>query len=235
MYVRMQSIHSRRLLITKIVMHIYNTGFLWSNLTKNYQVLYTYRHPLDVALSMHKREFEQFKVRRGLKLWYKHFRFHTFKSIVRSVLSWKSFLDNILYAHHIYFYLMWRYIKLHIQAFIKNKLFCWCIGRYVYNRRAVLQSQDLCRVRTSHHAIIVQPQKVINNLPCIVSVSKHRLRYCLCITACIGAGPHLHWFESLWSACTTPAVRRGHIRFYRYQGASCKSEFMHTYIHTLSS
>ncbi len=66
------------------------------------------------------------------------------------------------------------------------------IGRYVYNRRAVLQSQDLCRVRTSHHAIIVQPQKVINNLPCIVSVSKHRLRYCLCITACIGAGPHLH-------------------------------------------
>ena len=97
--------------------YIDNTGFLWSNLTKNYQVLYTYRHPLDVALSMHKREFEQFKVRRGLKLWYKHFRFHTFKSIVRSVLSWKSFLDNILYAHHIYFYLMWRYIKLHMQAF----------------------------------------------------------------------------------------------------------------------
>ena len=58
--------------------YIYNTGFLWSNLTKNYQVLYTYRHPLDVALSMHKREFEQFKVRRGLKLWYKHFRFHAF-------------------------------------------------------------------------------------------------------------------------------------------------------------
>eukprot|EP01036_Dinobryon_divergens_P027859 gene27859-36705_t len=59
-------------------------------------VLFTYRHPLDVALSMHKREFEQFRVKRG----------------------------------------------------------------YVYNRRAVLQSQDLCRVRTSHHAIIVQPQQL---------------------------------------------------------------------------
>jgi hypothetical protein len=59
-------------------------------------ILFTYRHPLDVALSMHKREFEQFKVARGLKMW------------------------------------------------------------YVYNRRAIEQSKDLCRVTTSHHLMMLQ-------------------------------------------------------------------------------
>jgi hypothetical protein len=33
-------------------------------------VLFTYRHPLDVALSLHKREFEQYRIARGLKMWY---------------------------------------------------------------------------------------------------------------------------------------------------------------------
>jgi len=33
-------------------------------------ILFTYRHPLDVALSLNKREFEQFKIARGLKMWY---------------------------------------------------------------------------------------------------------------------------------------------------------------------
>lgn len=61
-------------------------------------VLYSYRHPLDVALSMHKREFEQFKVAKGLRMW------------------------------------------------------------YVYNRRAIEQSRDLCRVATSHRAVMQQPQ-----------------------------------------------------------------------------
>lgn len=61
-------------------------------------VLFTYRHPLDVALSMHKREFEQYTIQRGLKLW------------------------------------------------------------YIYNKRAIQQSNDLCRVTSSHHAIMTQPQ-----------------------------------------------------------------------------
>ena len=33
-------------------------------------VLFTYRHPMDVSMSMHKRETEHFRVQRGLKLWY---------------------------------------------------------------------------------------------------------------------------------------------------------------------
>ncbi len=61
-------------------------------------VLYSYRHPLDVARSMNKREFEQFKVSKGLRMW------------------------------------------------------------YVYNRRAIQQSHDLCRVTTSHRAVMQQPQ-----------------------------------------------------------------------------
>lgn len=32
-------------------------------------VLFTYRHPLDVAMSMHKRETEHFPVSKGLKMW----------------------------------------------------------------------------------------------------------------------------------------------------------------------
>lgn len=61
-------------------------------------VVFTYRHPLDVALSMHKREFEQFKVAKGLKMW------------------------------------------------------------YVYNRRAIEQTHDLCRVTTSHRKVMSQPE-----------------------------------------------------------------------------
>eukprot|EP01033_Poteriospumella_lacustris_P001224 gene1224-890_t len=62
-------------------------------------VLFTYRHPMDVALSMNKREFERFAVNKGLRLW------------------------------------------------------------YVYNKRAILQSHDLCRVVTSHRKVMQQPHE----------------------------------------------------------------------------
>ena len=67
-------------------------------------VLFTYRHPMDVALSMNKREYEQFKIQRTLKLW------------------------------------------------------------YVYNRRAVEQSHDLCRVITSHRLVMKQPSIELNRI-----------------------------------------------------------------------
>lgn len=74
-------------------------------------ILFTYRHPLDVALSLHKREFERFEIPRGLRIW------------------------------------------------------------YVYNRRAVQQSEDLCRVVTSHHLVMVQPQVEFDRI-------YDELRYC---------------------------------------------------------
>lgn len=61
-------------------------------------ILFTYRHPLDVALSMNKRETEHFRVNKGLRLW------------------------------------------------------------YVYNRKAIEQSNDLCRVITSHRKVMQQPK-----------------------------------------------------------------------------
>jgi hypothetical protein len=61
-------------------------------------ILFTYRHPLDVALSLHKREFEKFEIVRGLKLW------------------------------------------------------------YIYNKRAIEQSNDLCRVIASHQLVMSQPK-----------------------------------------------------------------------------
>jgi hypothetical protein len=67
-------------------------------------ILFTYRHPLDVALSMHKREFEQFTIQKGLKMW------------------------------------------------------------YVYNRRAVLQSNDLCRVVASHRRIMSSPKQEFDRI-----------------------------------------------------------------------
>jgi len=57
-------------------------------------VVFQYRNPLDVALSLQKREIEHFKIARTLKMW------------------------------------------------------------YVYNRLAITQSHDLCRVITSHHAVM---------------------------------------------------------------------------------
>ena len=60
-------------------------------------IVFTYRHPLDVALSMHRRETEHFPIGRVMRLW------------------------------------------------------------YVYNRRAIEQSSDLCRVVTSHRLIMSQP------------------------------------------------------------------------------
>jgi hypothetical protein len=60
-------------------------------------ILFTYRHPLDVALSLSKREQEHFHIVRGLKLW------------------------------------------------------------YIYNRRAIEQSNDLCRVVASHKSIMTDP------------------------------------------------------------------------------
>jgi hypothetical protein len=67
-------------------------------------VLFTYRHPMDVALSMSKRQSEQFELSKGLKLW------------------------------------------------------------YVYNRMAVEQSHDLCRVVTSHRLIMQQPEAELNRI-----------------------------------------------------------------------
>jgi hypothetical protein len=67
-------------------------------------ILFTYRHPMDVALSMNKREFEQFAVNKGLRLW------------------------------------------------------------YTYNRRAIEQSSDLCRVVTSHRKIMQESQKELDKI-----------------------------------------------------------------------
>jgi hypothetical protein len=71
-------------------------------------VLFTYRNPMDVALSMHNRETEHFPIARGLKLW------------------------------------------------------------YIYNKRAIQGSFDLCRVVTNHRLVMKQPevemQKVFDGL-----------------------------------------------------------------------
>lgn len=60
-------------------------------------ILFAYRNPYDVALSMHTRETEHFPIQRGLKLW------------------------------------------------------------YIYNKRAIKQSHDLCRVVTSHKRVLTDP------------------------------------------------------------------------------
>ena len=60
-------------------------------------ILFTYRHPLDVALSLHKRAQEQYSIAYALRIW------------------------------------------------------------YVYNRRAIQQSNDLCRVVSSHHNAMTTP------------------------------------------------------------------------------
>lgn len=65
-------------------------------------IVFTYRHPLDVALSMHKRE--GFRVAHGLKLW------------------------------------------------------------YIYNQRAIQQTNDLCRVATSHNKVMKQPQVELDRI-----------------------------------------------------------------------
>lgn len=67
-------------------------------------VLFTYRHPLDVALSMHKRESEQFQIGRAMRMW------------------------------------------------------------YVYNKRAVQQSHDLCRVISSHSRIMASPRDELDRI-----------------------------------------------------------------------
>jgi hypothetical protein len=67
-------------------------------------ILFTYRHPMDVAMSMHKRETEQFRVQRGLKLW------------------------------------------------------------YVYNKRAIQQSKDLCRVTTDHKKMMATPKAELDRV-----------------------------------------------------------------------
>lgn len=67
-------------------------------------VLFIYRHPFDVTLSMHKRATEHFKMGKAMKLW------------------------------------------------------------YVYNRRAVKQSNDLCRVVGSHKKIMAAPQSEFDRI-----------------------------------------------------------------------
>ena len=66
-------------------------------------IIFTYRHPLDVSLSLHTR-YEQYKMQRGLKLW------------------------------------------------------------YVYNKRAIQQSSDLCRVITSHHNVMKNPDTELKRI-----------------------------------------------------------------------
>ena len=66
-------------------------------------VLFTYRHPMDVARSLHKR-YELYPMGKGLRLW------------------------------------------------------------YVYNRRAVQQSRDLCRVVTSHKKIMEMPMTELRRI-----------------------------------------------------------------------
>lgn len=67
-------------------------------------VVFTYRHPLDVALSMHNRETEHFPIGKAMKLW------------------------------------------------------------YVYNKRAIQQSSDLCRVVTSHRKVMSQPDAELGRI-----------------------------------------------------------------------
>lgn len=67
-------------------------------------VLFIYRHPFDVTLSMHNRETEHFKMGKAMKLW------------------------------------------------------------YVYNRRAIQQSSDLCRVVGSHKKIMASPQSEFDRI-----------------------------------------------------------------------
>ena len=67
-------------------------------------ILFTYRHPLDVALSLNKRAQEHYSVEYSLRLW------------------------------------------------------------YVYNRRAIEQSNDLCRVVTSHHLVMKSSEKALNDI-----------------------------------------------------------------------
>ena len=66
-------------------------------------ILFTYRHPMDVALSFLHR-YEHFPIGKSLKMW------------------------------------------------------------YVYNRRAIVQSHDLCRVTTSHRAVMAQPLQEMQRL-----------------------------------------------------------------------
>jgi hypothetical protein len=66
-------------------------------------VLFTYRHPMDVALSFLHR-YEHFPIGKSLRMW------------------------------------------------------------YVYNKRAIVQSHDLCRVTTSHRAVMAQPQQEMDRL-----------------------------------------------------------------------
>eukprot|EP01041_Mallomonas_annulata_P003891 gene3891-7765_t len=61
-------------------------------------ILFTFRHPLDVALSMNKRESEQFPIAKALRLW------------------------------------------------------------YIHNKRAIIQSEDLCRVISSHVKVMANAQ-----------------------------------------------------------------------------
>ena len=61
-------------------------------------ILFIYRHPFDVALSLHRRGHELFRISKGLRLW------------------------------------------------------------YVYNRRAIQQSHDLCKVVTSYESLMADPK-----------------------------------------------------------------------------
>ena len=83
-------------------------------------VVFTYRHPLDVALSMHKRE--GFAVARGLKMWYVYNRM----SIQVSVNARIHLLKYSNLCQHIYmvFYLMTCiYILIQIHTSLLERLY----------------------------------------------------------------------------------------------------------------
>lgn len=67
-------------------------------------IIFTYRHPYDVALSLNKREQEHFRIGKGLRMW------------------------------------------------------------YTYNKLAILQSNDLCRVITSHRKVMSTPTEEFDRI-----------------------------------------------------------------------
>jgi hypothetical protein len=81
-------------------------------------VLFTYRHPMDVALSFLHR-YEHFQIGKSLRMW------------------------------------------------------------YVYNKRAIVQSHDLCRVTTSHRAVMAQPlvemDRIYNEIRACGVMAPHQL------------------------------------------------------------
>eukprot|EP01031_Cornospumella_fuschlensis_P028533 gene28533-34443_t len=138
-------------------------------------VLFSYRHPLDVALSMNTRGFEKFKINKGLRIW------------------------------------------------------------YMYNRRAIENSQDLCRVVTSHrkvmkdtmselqhiHAQLVQCGVPVPHMPSeaevgeFVDIKLQHGKNSLGKEECDGLGGVKGGLDSLRPPSTWPTTEDDHISLYK--------------------